>query len=85
VGCARSRSIHDWFYGGDVSMVDMCPRRLAEERTGSMPLITKCCLLEDRVVSEPGLVVVPWGASMAQIRDGLGLALGSAVADPVPQ
>ena len=85
VGCARSRSIHDWFYGGDVPMVDMCPRRLAEERTGSTPVITKCCLLEDRVVSEPGLVVVPWGASMAQIRQGLGLALGSAVADPVPQ
>ena len=88
VGCARSRSIHDWFYGDAVPMVDMCPRRLAEERTGSMPVITKCCLLEDRVVSEPGLVVVPWGASLAQIRDGLGLALGSAVpaapaADPV--
>lgn len=90
VGCARSRSIHDWFYGGDVPMVDMCPRRLAEERTGSMPVITKCCLLEDRVVSEPGLVVVPWGASLAQIRDGLRLALGSAAsaaaaADPVPR
>jgi hypothetical protein len=96
VGCARSRSIHDWFYGGDVPMVDMCPRRLAEERTGSMPVITKCCLLEDRVSAEAGLVVVPWGASLAQIRDGLGLALGSAApaapaapvapaADPVPR
>jgi len=28
VGCARSKSIHDWFYGDDVPMVDMCPRRL---------------------------------------------------------
>jgi hypothetical protein len=75
VGCARSRSIHDWFYGGDVPMVDMCPRRLAGERAGSMPVITKCCLLEDRVAQDAGLVVVPWGASLAQIREGLRLAL----------
>ena len=93
VGCARSRSIHDWFYGGDVPMVDMCPRKLAESDAPptAMPVITKCCLLEDRVSSEAGLVVVPWGASMAQIREGLRLALsapgtaaapGSAVAAP---
>lgn len=75
VGCARSKSIHDWFYGDDVPMVDMCPRRLADERTGSMPVITKCCLLEDRVAQDAGLVVVPWGASLAQIREGLRLAL----------
>ena len=79
VGCARSRSIHDWFYGGDVPMVDMCPRRLAGSVTGlgAAPVMTKCCLLEDRVVSEPGLVVVPWGASLAQIREGLELALSA--------
>jgi hypothetical protein len=86
VGCARSKSIHDWFYGGDVAMVDMCPRRLAAEFDGdrSVPVITKCCLLEDRVVTEPGLVVVPWGASLAQIREGLRLALTAGrPADPV--
>ena len=90
VGCARSRSIHDWFYGGDVAMVDMCPRKLAEsaerpgsgpagsrEPSGPVPVITKCCLLEDRVSSEPGLVVVPWGASLAQITEGLRLALAA--------
>ena len=96
VGCARSRSIHDWFYGGDVPMVDMCPRKLAESGAPptAMPVITKCCLLEDRVSSEAGLVVVPWGASMAQIREGLRLALSAsetatdstaAAADPVPR
>ena len=84
VGCARSKSIHDWFYGGDVPMVDMCPRRLAGERNGSMPVITKCCLLEDRVAAEGDLVVVPWGASLAQIREGLRLALTAGrPADPV--
>jgi hypothetical protein len=86
VGCARSRSIHDWFYGDDVPMVDMCPRRLAGERIGSLPVITKCCLLEDRVAAEAGLVVVPWGASLTQIREGLRLALSAGrPADPVPR
>ncbi|HEY3035403.1 MAG TPA: hypothetical protein VGJ54_12220 [Streptosporangiaceae bacterium] len=88
VGCARSRSIHDWFYGGEVPTVDMCPRNLAG-RTGQAPaptpapVLTKCCLLEDRVSSDDGLVVVPWGASLAQIRDGLRLAL--AAGRPAPQ
>src|SRR5262249_13180956 len=91
VGCARSRSIHDWFYGGDVPTVDMCPRNLARRadpaRPGLAPpgpVITKCCLLEDRVSSEDGLVVVPWGASLAQIRDGLRLALAAARPAPEP-
>jgi hypothetical protein len=90
VGCARSRSIHDWFYGGDVPTVDMCPRNLAARGTrpaappGPAPVITKCCLLEDRVSSDDGLVVVPWGASLAQIRDGLRLALAAARPAPPP-
>jgi len=90
VGCARSRSIHDWFYGGEVPTVDMCPRNLAGRYArpgtagtpGPAPVITKCCLLEDRVSSDDGLVVVPWGASVAQIRDGLRLAI--AAARPAP-
>jgi hypothetical protein len=62
----------------------MCPRNLAARAgpPGSVPVITKCCLLEDRVSSADGVVVVPWGASLAQIRDGLRLAL--AAAHPVP-
>jgi hypothetical protein len=97
VGCARSRSIHDWFYGDDVPMVDMCPRKLAESADpdgrapngcapdGTAAVITKCCLLEDRVGGEAGVVVVPWGASLAQIREGLQLAINAArpAADPV--
>ncbi|HEV8279202.1 MAG TPA: hypothetical protein VGQ26_26405 [Streptosporangiaceae bacterium] len=90
VGCARSRSIHDWFYGGEVPTVDMCPRNLAGRTrqapaptSAPAPVLTKCCLLEDRVSSDDGLVVVPWGASLAQIRDGLRLAL--AAGRPAPQ
>jgi hypothetical protein len=77
VGCARSRSIHDWFYGGDVPHVDMCPRNLAGQREPGL-LVTKCCLLEDRVATDGDTVVVPWGASLAQIREGLTLALAAA-------
>jgi hypothetical protein len=89
VGCARSRSIHDWFYGGEAPTVDMCPRNLAGRdarpgAAGRAPVITKCCLLEDRVSSDDGLVVVPWGASVTQIRDGLHLAVAAARPVPVP-
>jgi hypothetical protein len=41
-------------------------------------VVTKCCLLEDRVTADGGLVVVPWGATVAQIREGLRLALAAA-------
>jgi hypothetical protein len=78
VGCARSRAIHDWFYGGAVDTVDMCPRALA----GPGPVLTKCCLLEDRVAVDGGAVVVPWGASLAQVKEGLQRAL-EAVTGPV--
>jgi hypothetical protein len=79
VGCARSRAIHDWFYGDEVPQVDMCPRNLASLDLANTagPLLTKCCLLEDRVASDGDTVVVPWGASLAQISDGLRLAVAA--------
>jgi hypothetical protein len=77
VGCARSRAIHDFFYSGEVDMVDMCPRSLAARRLAGRPglVVTKCCLLEDRVSAEGNCVVVPWGATFAQVKEGLELAL----------
>jgi len=86
VGCARSRAIHDWFYDDAVPVVDMCPRHLARPAAagGTLPVLTKCCLLEDKIVVEDGLVVVPWGASLAQVREGLGHAVAiAAPARPV--
>jgi hypothetical protein len=82
VGCTRSRAIHDWFYDDPVAFVDMCPRQLARRAAagGTLPVLTKCCLLEDKVVAEDGLVVVPWGASLAQVREGLGRAVAIASA-----
>jgi hypothetical protein len=77
VGCARSRAIHDFFYGDEVDVVDMCPRFLAARRLAGRPgpVLTKCCLLEDRLSAEGNCVVVPWGATFAQVREGLELAL----------
>ncbi len=76
VGCHRSREIHRWFYGEDAPGVDMCPRQLASS-VGAGAVLTKCCLLEDRIEldtprGDGGLrVVVPWGASLDQVRSAL--------------
>jgi hypothetical protein len=70
LGCARSRDIHEWFYGAVPLTVDICPR--LRDRAAS-PVLTKCCLLEDGIEQEPGRVVVPWGASLDQVRAALGV------------
>jgi hypothetical protein len=82
VGCQRSREVHRWFYGEDSPGVDICPRRLATSQHGA--LLTKCCLLEDRIEVDPPAtpdvsvrpagdrrVVVPWGASLEEVRTAL--------------
>jgi hypothetical protein len=68
LGCARSRQIHQWFYGRGAPGADTCPRDLAP---AAGPLLTKCCLLEDRIEIEGDVAVVPWGASLAQVREAL--------------
>jgi hypothetical protein len=73
VGCGRSREIHSWFYGRDAEGVDMCPRQLAAGSDG--PVLTKCCLLEDHVERDGESVVVPWGATLAEVRQGLATLL----------
>jgi hypothetical protein len=80
VGCARSREIHRAFYGEDAPSVDMCPRELARASDHAGPTLTKCCLLEEEVEREGSTVVVPWGASLEQVREALGLACS--VAEP---
>ena len=69
VGCARSREIHSWFYGRDADCVDMCPHHLASGLDGYV--LTKCCLFEDRLESDGKATIVPWGATLAQVREGL--------------
>jgi hypothetical protein len=33
--------------------------------------LTKCCLFEDEILAEENQVVVPWGASLAQVSEAL--------------
>jgi len=86
VGCARSRQFHRWFYGDtEPPNVDICPRLLAASTAPSRgpgggtagggpaggPTLTKCCLLEEGVLLDGDTVVVPWGASLDEVREGL--------------
>lgn len=80
VGCARSRDIHRWFYAEDVPDVEMCPRELVVRREAPADevVLTKCCLLEEHIETDGNLVVVPWGASLAEIGYGLAAAVKAA-------
>ena len=70
IGCARSRAIHEWFYGDLPSdTVEMCPRKLFSGDGG--PVLTKCCLLENHNEAEGTKLVVPWGASLALVGQAL--------------
>lgn len=69
IGCERSRSIHQWFYGDlPAGPIETCPRKLF---TGPGPLLTKCCLLENENCTDGDTVVVPWGASLDLVRQAV--------------
>ncbi|MEP6527439.1 MAG: hypothetical protein ABJA86_09760 [Nocardioidaceae bacterium] len=70
IGCERSQQIHRCFYGESADKIDICPR-LAGPTSGAV--LTKCCLFERDIVHETDQVVVPWGASLAQISEALTL------------
>lgn len=73
IGCERSQQIHEWFYGRRAEQVDLCPRKRS---AAPGPVLAKCCLIEDHIESGGGAVVVPWGASLAQIGEALGVLVG---------
>jgi hypothetical protein len=69
VGCERSREIHVALYGREPSArVDFCPR-LRTARDG--PTLLKCCLLERGIERDGERWVVPWGASLEEVRGAL--------------
>jgi hypothetical protein len=68
IGCARSRQIHQWFYGSQPPSVDLCPFSRAEPHG---PTLTKCCMQEETVIDGPSWVSVPWGSSLDQVREAL--------------
>jgi hypothetical protein len=70
LGCTRSQEIHTWFYGDAPDhSVDLCPRKLA--RSNGEPVLTKCCLQESDISYDDGVAVVPWGATLGQVRQAL--------------
>lgn len=72
VGCERSRNIHRHFYGDEPPNVEMCPREILKEHpTGSGPVLTKCCDLEEGLIHDGVMTVVPWGATLAEVDAGL--------------
>ena len=69
VGCERSRQIHVALYGAEPhARVDFCPRRLGR---ADGPTLMKCCLLERGIEREGSTMIVPWGASLEEVRRAL--------------
>ena len=78
IGCERSRQIHRHFYGSEPFTVEMCPRRLVSSR--KEPTLLKCCLLEFEIEVEAHTAVVPWGATLQQVEQGLRALVASTAA-----
>src|SRR3984893_13797618 len=69
IGCERSLQFHRHFYGDEPPRVEMCPRRIAGQRTE--PTLLKCCLLETHIEQDNNMLVVPWGADLAMVEAAL--------------
>src|SRR6266581_2980057 len=69
IGCERSLQFHRHFYGDEPPRVEMCPRRIAGERTE--PTLLKCCLLETHIEQDKNMMIVPWGADLAMVEAAL--------------
>jgi hypothetical protein len=69
VGCERSRQIHVALYGAEPhAQVDFCPRAVAR---GDGPTLMKCCLRERGIERAGSTTIVPWGATLEEVRQAL--------------
>jgi hypothetical protein len=69
VGCERSRQIHVALYGREpAARVDFCP--VATGRADGRTLM-KCCLRERGIERSGAAIVVPWGATLEEVRQAL--------------
>jgi hypothetical protein len=91
VGCERSRQIHEFLYGTDPpARVELCPRLVDTgtgpgEWAGELPdeqTLMKCCLLERGLERAGARVVVPWGATLEEVRRALHELAGTHPAPP---
>lgn len=69
LGCERSNQIHKWFYDSTPERVDICPRQWLRD-TGTSTL-TRCCLIQEGMETNGPSTIVPWGASLAEVRTAL--------------
>ena len=69
IGCERSLQFHRHFYGDEPERVDLCPRNRLRWRAGKV--LTKCCLIERGLEVDGDTAVVPWGANLDEVREGL--------------
>ena len=76
VGCERSVQIHVAFYEQKPSeWVDFCPAVLDGR---AEPTLLKCCLRERGVEQSGQRLMVPWGASLEEVREALHALAGAA-------
>lgn len=71
IGCERSLQFHRHFYGDEPGRVDLCPRARVEAAGADGPTLTKCCLIERGLEVTGATAVVPWGANLDEVREGL--------------
>ncbi|MFC4941917.1 DUF7714 family protein [Pseudonocardia sp. GCM10023141] len=68
IGCERSLQFHRHFYGDEPQRVDLCPR---SRPAAAGRALMKCCLLERGLELGEQTAVVPWGANLDEVREGL--------------
>ena len=73
IGCERSLQFHRHFYGDEPDRDDLCPRARVEsegrDRVGRT--LTKCCLIDCGLDVDGDVAVVPCGANLDEVREGL--------------
>lgn len=87
LGCDRSQQIHRWFYGTDAPRtIDWCPRRLMDAAggaAGSGLVLSRCCMLEEGTERRGDTAMVPWGATLEEVRDALHSLAGDGAWTPI--
>jgi hypothetical protein len=69
VGCERSRQIHVALYGAEpAARIDFCPRTVGSP---GGPTLIKCCLFERGLHYDGATAIVPWGATLEEVRAAL--------------
>ena len=82
LGCERSQQIHRWFYGADAARtIDWCPRLLIDAASGAGGgaglVLSRCCMLEEGLERRGDTAMVPWGATLDEVRGALRSLAGS--------